>query len=349
MKKAKETAKKSEKFDFTLQEDTSLNLAASILKHYGIESENSSLSQADGLLARNYPHIVVVMIENLGMKVMEENLNYRDFFNRHLLTDYKCTFPGTSRANKEAFLYESLSSATFKDKGKTEEKESIIEKINKSGKAKAEFIEEDQAAPFKGIYDFTGKIKKSLKTNDNTFTFAVWTCPDKLLNDQGYKTKEANKYINEINTAIYDLCEDCKNTLFFITGDHGLKEIQNVFLEEDYPELMELQEKAPLIEERSIQFFVSSKNQKKFRKMFYRFFEEDYLLTEDFTAYAKGSRTIVLNKKEKTFRALGGGITEDELKIPLIWYENRPKKTGLIIYYTIIALIVFFIGYLIFV
>ena len=65
--------------------------------------------------------------------------------------------------------------------------------------------------------------------------------------------------------------------------------------------------------------------------------------TRQIFAAAYKEKTLVWNKNSKQFKSHHAGLSKNELSIPLIWYESKPKRIGLIIYYALIALFVTFL------
>ncbi len=84
--------------------DSILNLSNSILKYYGIEPFHETHPGADYLLSKNFPHVVVILLDGLGMNILERNLTYRDFLRRNLYSDYSSVFPPTTTSSTTTFL-----------------------------------------------------------------------------------------------------------------------------------------------------------------------------------------------------------------------------------------------------
>ena len=60
----------------------------------------------------------------------------------------------------------------------------------------------------------------------------------------------------------------------------------------------------------------------------------------DFVAVAFTPKTLVWNEKSTKFRSHHAGLTKKELEIPLISFEYKKNREGLIIYYGIVAMFV---------
>ena len=162
-----------------------------------------------------------------------------------------------------------------------------------------------------------------------------------------------------------DLCETCPDTTFILTADHGHLDISNQELCTDFPELSKMLVRQPSIEPRAISFYVKPEYLEEFPKKFVKEFGTDYVLFTkqevleknmfgfgnphsnltgigDFVAAAFTPKTLVWNEKSTKFRSHHAGLTKKELEIPLISFEYKKNREGLIVYYGIVAMIVIF-------
>ena len=381
--------------------DCIVNLSCSIQKYYGITPLHNTLPQVDEILSHNKKHVVVILLDGLGMNILDGNLSYRDFLRRHLLTDYSSVFPPTTTSSTTAFLsgktpiehgwlgwdvyfqqenktitcfYNTLQgngekAAEYDIPRKYLPYKNIIDQINEAGTAKANAIFPFGPEAHSELYDWAAEIRKSINQDEKTFTYAYWENPDYLLHRLGNKTSDVEKTIRELNAVLLDLCEDAKDTVFFITADHGHISIQNDFLEEEYPNITNMLERQVSIEPRAISFYVKPEYKTAFADEFNKHFGNDYKLYTkeevlemklfgdgepnenltgigDFVAAAVSHKTILWNKKQKLFRSHHAGLTKEEMRIPLIWYETKPKKSFLFWYYTIVGFVVLFLIYI---
>lgn len=290
--------------------DSILNLSNSILNHYGIKTFHETLPGADFLLAKNFPHVVVILLDGLGMNILEQNLFYRDFLRRNLYSDYSSVFPPTTTASTTTFLSglspvehgwlgwdvyfekedktvccfnntlqgSDESAAPYSVANKYLPYKSIIDLINESGNAKANIIFPFGENGYPELRDWMNAIRNSVKTKERTFTYAYWENPDKDLHHYGTKSNDVAKMVRDLNSSLSYLCETTKDTLYLITADHGHGDIKNYFLTEDYTELANMLERPCSIEPRAISFYVKKEYKDEFADKFLKHFGQDYIL-----------------------------------------------------------------------
>lgn len=376
-----------------------LNLSCSILNHFGIKPKHKTLPIADYMLGKKHKHVVVILLDGLGMSILEQNLSYRDFLRRKLLVDYSSVFPPTTTASTTSFLsalspiehgwlgwdvyfeqedksvtcfFNTLQgtqkkAADFDIPGKYLPYEDIISQINNSGNGKAYGVFPFGPEAKKDLHDWCNAIKKTCKTDEKTFTYAYWENPDSLIHDKGTRSNDVTKMIRELNQTMLYLCEDLKDTIVFITADHGLTDIRNLVLTEEYPELANMLERQPCIEPRAMSFYVKPEFKEVFPREFTKYFEGKYLLMTkqevleqqvfgpgnpnenltgigDYVALAIDDTTIIWDENYPKFRGHHAGLTKNEMRIPLICNINRPKKTKWFIYYGFVLLLIGFIA-----
>lgn len=379
-----------------------VNLACSIQNHYGIKPKHPTIPQVDEILSRNYRHVVVILLDGFGLNIMNKHLYQMDFLNRHVLMEYSSVFPPTTTASTTSMLTgltpiehgwlgwdlyfekedksvtcftntlqnSSDKAADYSVANKYLPYETIVDQINKTEKYKAYMVMPPVNPEFRDLSKWTYEIRKNCRKKERNFTYAYFENPDNQMHSDGTGANSVHSIIEELNATIDGLCEMSKETVFFITADHGHTDIQNSYLC-DYPEITKMLERPFCIESRAASFYVKPEYKNQFPEEFNKHFGEDYILFTkqealdkaifgpgfahenltglgDYLAVATTSRTLVWDKNCKSFKSHHAGMTEDEMKIPLIWFENKPNKAGIISYYTVISLIIGFIFYILF-
>ena len=381
---------------FPNYDESILNLSCSILEHFGVKPKHGTLHWVDRVLAKNPKHVVVILLDGLGMNILQSSLYYKDFLRRNLLTDISSVFPSTTTSSTTTFLSgespiehgwlgwdvyfaqedKTVTCFTNNIKG-TETKaadysvarkylpyKNIIEQINEAGVGKANAIFPFGPDGATSLDEWIAKIRKSTQVQEKTFTYAYWENPDHTLHLQGTKSNDVVKCVTELNEKLSYLCQNCKDTTFFITADHGHTDIMNCNLCEDYPDIQKMLVRETSIEPRAISFFVKPDCVKDFPRVFNDSFGQDYVLFTkqealenelfgpgfpnenstgigDFIAVGYKARTLVWNEKSHHFKSHHAGLSKDEMRIPLICYEYKPLHIGMKVYYIIAGIFIF--------
>jgi hypothetical protein len=164
----------------------------------------------------------------------------------------------------------------------------------------------------------------------------------------GVTSNEAKDVMKDIERNLKHLTSKLKDTLIVITADHGMVDTENVILN-DYPDICDCFIRPPSLESRVVTFAIKNNRQVEFAKLFNKYFGTDFKLytkaefmasgllgsgtphpkvddfIADFVAISTSAKSLhyILNDIDKT-KLIGehAGISEQEMKIPLIFIEN---------------------------
>ena len=81
-----------------------VNLSNSILKHFGAETSAPTLKMADKLLEKEYRNVVVLLMDAMGISILERHLAPDGFLRSHLAGAYSSVFPPTTVAATTSVL-----------------------------------------------------------------------------------------------------------------------------------------------------------------------------------------------------------------------------------------------------
>ena len=81
-----------------------VNLTNSVLKKFGAETTANTLAVADEYLAKNYKNVVVLVLDALGVSILEKHLNKEGFFRSHIRHTYTSVYPPTTVAATTSIL-----------------------------------------------------------------------------------------------------------------------------------------------------------------------------------------------------------------------------------------------------
>ena len=305
-----------------------VNLSSSILKAFGVETKEPSLRIVDNILKKDYKNIVLLLLDGMGVSIMEKTLDKRGAFWSNLLLKYTSVFPATTVAATTSVLSslppishawlgwdnyypevgENVTVFLNKVQGTTRDAasyfvaskyapyKSIITKINEGG-GKA-FGSSPFIPPYPGTFDSVlDRVGMISKEKGRKFIYAYWTDPDGLLHESGTEDIVVRNELRTIEDKVSKLASSLSDTLFLVTADHGHIDADGVYINE-YPEIMDTLLRLPSLEPRTPNFFIKEGRKEEFKERFLNRFSNDYVL---------------LNRKEVIEKKLFGRENEHTL------------------------------------
>lgn len=284
------------------------NLACSLLKYYGIEPPNQTLEPADALLQKKYKNIVLILLDGMGVNILEKHLAEDGFFRKNLRFGYSSTFPPTTVAATTAVssgLYPNQSAWLGWVGYFAEIDRNVVYFFNKDNDTQ-ETIEDDPVAdtfvpyskithrigqtdvqtcelapwntPFPQTYDaMCSEIERLCWQENRHFIYAYWEQPDKAMHVQGTDGPQIVSILKNLEQATETLADHLQDTLLLITADHGMVDTQCAVLEE-IPALSQCLLRSPSIESRAVNFFIKPQKKTVFEQLFHQHFGQDFLL-----------------------------------------------------------------------
>jgi predicted AlkP superfamily pyrophosphatase or phosphodiesterase len=358
--------------------DSIVNLACSILKYFGADSEHSTLKEVDELLKDNYKNVVVLLLDGLGTDILKYHLSENSFFRKNLLKEYSSVFPPTttsattsmesgltplehgwlgwslyfSEINKivNAFINTEkdteLQAADYHVATKIVPYKSIYEKIRATGKGKAYSVSRFGSNKIETFDELTNEVEILCATSEKKYIYGYWEYPDSLMHMVGSYNSEVTKNIKELEEKVAAMCNRLSDTLIIVTADHGHRNVKYYILS-DYPKLFHMLRRPTSIETRATAFYIKEEYLKAFPAEFHKSFGDDFLLYSkeeviknnifgtgkihpkfeefigDYLAVAVSDKGIVYSQQSKQFISNHAGMTEEEMKIPLIAISRR--------------------------
>ena len=81
-----------------------LNFSCSILNHFGAKVHHNTLPYVDSILEKNFKNVVVILLDGLGINILEKHLKPNDFLRKHFLCEYSSVFPPTTTASTTTMM-----------------------------------------------------------------------------------------------------------------------------------------------------------------------------------------------------------------------------------------------------
>ncbi len=361
-----------------------VNLTAAIEAHYGLRTKHPSLERAKKAIEDRRPaHIVVLLLDGMGENVLG-HLGGESMLRRNHQETITSVFPSTTTAattavltgqtplesgflgwfmffEKERLHYEVFMNRDYYDKNKEIPKgfftkhftrESFLSRIEATGKAKAASfqprpVDEDGHPSFEAgvrrLRDFQAK-------HGRTVSYFYEPEPDLTEHEHGTRSDQTKRSMRKLDAHASELLEEVqKDTLIFVTADHGLIDVEPIPLFE-YHDLTSTFRHLPANEPRMTSFFIKDGHHEHFIRFFNEHFSEDFdlytkeeLLSRgllgsgephplvddtlgDFIAVAHGRRMFKLSD-DKDHLAHHGGMSEAEMKVPLIILDSKGGRS----------------------
>lgn len=285
-------------------------LASSVLTHFSAESNHTTLTFFDELLAKKrYKNVVVMLFDGMGTEILKKHQESAPFLTSHLRDTISSVFPPTTTAATTS-IQSGLTplehawlgwSTYFKELDKTinlfpntdfftDEPiaeynaaktiipyKSIEEKINDGGKYKAYFVSKHASVHIETLEELTEKTVELCQKQGEKYVYTYWNQPDFDIHDLGVGHEKIAWQIRLINDTVEKLCQKLEDTLLVVTADHGLVDVNWVTLQ-DYPDVLECLVRTPSIESRALTFFVKEGMHDTFKYRFLQRFGDKYLL-----------------------------------------------------------------------
>jgi hypothetical protein len=191
----------------------------------------------------------------------------------------------------------------------------------------------------KSFDDICRKISDISRSATDTFSLVYWTGTANTIRSGGTESNELYRELSAINESLQNLSKTLKDTLFIISATSGFIDSDTVDLAE-FPALCDCFYMNPILEPRAASFFIKPDRIENFTYNFGEIFGQNFLLYPkseavrlfgayrphfktddfigDFIAAATGKITLRYGSRRRSTKAFRGGITEEEMLVPLI-------------------------------
>lgn len=291
-------------------------LACSLLNKFEVKPQHATLSVADCLLEGAPRNIVLLLLDGLGLAILQRHLPPQSFLQRHVVGTLSSVFPPTTAAAATA-----LESGLFPAQNgwlgwtvfwpPSGENVALYPNTNERGQPAAphhigrtylgfsSLVQQVQAhgtpayaLPEKGDIRVTDLPSLCTSLRDITsqpgphFIYGYSNQPDALLHKEGCGSPMVTHWLQAADRLLATLTSNCPDTLFLLTSDHGFTDVDGLCLE-DFPALASTLVRLPSIEPRALNLFVNPTLDKNFHAQFdaatqgtYRLYTRQQALTE---------------------------------------------------------------------
>ena len=298
-----------------------VNLSNSILKHFGAETSAPTLKMADKLLEKEYRNVVVLLMDAMGISILERHLAPDGFLRSHLAGAYSSVFPPTTVAattsvlsglypnehgwlgwdmffpelNKNVTVFTNTDQLTEGEDGNPKDFVPAAD-FNVAGKYmsyKNIITRINEAGgkayasmPFLDPYpqdldSILKRVEDLCETPEKKFIYAYWNEPDTTMHEFGPTSEKAHEVVTALEKRLEEFASNLSDTLLLITADHSQVECTNYCIN-DFPEITKCLVRMPSIEPRTLNFFVKDEYKDDFPKLFNETFKDKFwLLTRE--------------------------------------------------------------------
>lgn len=286
-----------------------VNLACSVMKRFGAEPPNPTLPLADKLLGGGHRNVVLMLLDGMGLNILEGNLEPDGFFRRNIAGVYSSVFPPTTVAattslNSGLFPVQTAWlgwTGYFKELDKNVEYftnkdfdtelpinsvnagqtyvpyRDICSVINEETSADAYFL-----APFREPYpeDFDSlcrEVERLCALPGEKYIYAYFHEPDSIMHRKGCFSERAKNVLREIERRAEQLAGELSDTVFLITADHGHIDSPKAVIT-DFPDIMECLVRMPSIEPRCANLFVKEGMDEQLKRAFSENLGDNFML-----------------------------------------------------------------------
>ncbi len=303
------------KISYPNYQKSTINMMASILKHYNYDSGYSTLKNLDEKL-QDADNICLIILDGLG----NNNLKYASkngFFETNKLDVISSVFPSTTVAaittiqsgvspishgmlgwtlrfdevnknidvfrNKYTYFQENVEI----DYMSIMKYKNIFTKIKENSNTKCfyyrpESIKNDLIDGinicYKDIRDGLKKLRNNLKSNANSFTYFYCDYPDNIMHKKGTRSLAVKLKIRSLQRLIKRYTKGITNTTFIISADHGLINIEksiDLYTDKKYAKMLSHHVS---LESRATVLYVKNKYLDEFKETFTKDYGNDFIL-----------------------------------------------------------------------
>lgn len=299
-----------------------LNVACSVLKHFGARAAHATHPAVDALLnAKRYKNVVLMLFDGFGMRTLGEALPENSFLSTHLYREMSAVFPSTTVAatttiesgdapcehgwlgwsmyfrqldrtvdvfiNRDSVTGEAIpdinAALTYIPY------RNICEKLNETGEVTANIVSRFGTARIDTLDDLFSRAEQLCQAPSRQYVYTYWGEPDHTMHDIGCLNDDIRAIARDIDARVSDFCARLsEDTLVLLTADHGLIDCEQVYVS-DTPDLADCCRQVPSVEPRATAFFVKPEKMAAFPAAFEKAFgREHFLLMTSDEAVAMG-------------------------------------------------------------
>lgn len=355
-----------------------MSITNSLLKYYGSQPHHATLPIVDELLTKDYKNIVLLVMDGMGVNVLAQNLPENALLRRQIMAELSSVYPCTTTAATTSIFTGKTPaehgwigwSCYFKEVDKCIDLFSNHESGTKTPVSNEsqpykympydnilnvirDHVRTCAVSPFSEYFANTMEgicehLKNLCNNDERKFIYAYHYQPDYDMHEFGVRADCIKQMIADYNNQLEILINALSDTLFLITADHGMIDIEMKCVEE-YPEINDTLIRHICIEPRCCSLYVKEECKTDFPQIFtnlfgdkFKLFTHDEFLQSgllgdgvphlktvdfigDYIAVAVSDVALWykdINGDYNDFKGAHAGLTKEELTVPLIVIEK---------------------------
>ncbi len=303
---------------------SNLNISSTLAEFLGAPNSNPTLRVLKNELNKNYKNVVFIIFDGLGINPLKINLDKNAILRKGVAKTLVSTFPSTTTNATTSLATNTYPlqhgwlgwSLNFPEihrnldiymgvDSQTEEKvcynmpladntEYYFDKAHTDYQINSIFMpycrvqNAEQNTYVTDQFQLCEKIKEIIARPTKQFVYAYYENPDQIMHRYGVSSKEAKENIQSINDQIQKLYDECSDTLFVITADHGQVDIEGYVDFYNDKELYDMLICPPYLDARTPAFRVKDECKKEFEKKFRAKYNKDFVLYKSSDLIKKG-------------------------------------------------------------
>lgn len=304
------------KFNLPNFKHSNINISATLAEFLGAPNYNATLPIVKAELAKGYKNVVFICFDGMGIHPLEQNLPADDYLRANIVDTLSSTFPSTTtcattslatnrlplehgwfgwsmyfeKIKRNVFIFLNVDAETgepldvttvsplakfpyYFDNAKSDYA------INTIFPTFVEVAHPERNTPWNfDMGEFFEDIKTICQKNGKQFVYAYNNEPDHSMHEFGVTCAHTQEMLQDISRRLQQLVEQTPDTLFIVTADHGMIDVEgDVNMYEDVA-LYDMLETLPYGEPRAIIFKVKPDRRDEFEGYFRLKYGEDFEL-----------------------------------------------------------------------
>lgn len=287
-----------------------LTYISAIRSYYGLSYTYNPNKKLENLLIKRGPQkVFVLLVDGMGLKLIERKLPKDSFIRKHLLFSTTTVFPSATTAattsilngkgpNENCWLgwaqyFKEVDDVVIPFKGRSYYSnkdygsdfmehyfpyKNIAEELNDLGVSATTIFPDFVSGGAHSFSDLCNRLERYSANNEYQFIYAYWDKYDSYMHIYGPDNSYCDDYLFEIDKHLDTLASKLSNdTMLVVIADHGQVNITNTInlYQTKYREYFS---KKPSLEPRATAFFIKDEYKNIFEKDFIEEYENDFIL-----------------------------------------------------------------------